>query len=153
MDKQYQRGFTLLELMFAMAIVAALAAIAIPSYKNYVEQLKVNQAIADIAGISLAIGQFHSTNLTYPLSLAQLNTTIPLDPWGNAYQYLAIGVNPPPKTGQVRRDKSLRPINTDYDLYSMGKDGQTATQLASSKAQDDIVRASNGNYIGLASGF
>lgn len=153
MDKQYKRGYTLLELMFAIVIVAALAAIAIPSYKNYVEDLKVKQAMADIAGISLAIGQFHSTNLTYPLSLAQLNTTIPVDPWGHAYQYLAIGVNPPPKTGQVRRDKSLRPINTDYDLYSMGKDGKTATQLTSANAQDDIVRASNGSYIGLASGF
>lgn len=139
--------------MFAIVIVAALAAIAIPNYQNYVERLKVEKAIAEIADISLAIEHFHSVNLSYPTSLTQLGVAIPLDPWGNPYQYLAIAVIPPPKTGQVRRDRSLTPINTDYDLYSMGKDGVTATQLNAKKALDDVVRASNGEFIGLASDY
>ena len=153
LGRRHVLGFTLLEIMFAIVIVAALAAIAIPSYKNYIEKLKVNKAIAEIAEISLAIERFHSVNLTYPTSLAQLGISIPLDPWGNSYKYLAIAVSPPPNTGQVRRDRSLTPINTDYDLYSMGKDGLTATQLNAPKAQDDVVRASNGEFIGLASDY
>jgi general secretion pathway protein G len=153
LGRRYILGFTLLEIMFAIVIVAALAAIAIPSYKNYIEKLKVNEAIAEISEISLAIERFHSVNLTYPASLAQLGVAFPLDPWGHPYKYLAIAVTPPPNTGHVRRDRSLTPINTDYDLYSMGKDGLTATQLNSSKARDDIVRASNGEFIGLASDY
>jgi len=56
-------------------------------------------------------------------------------------------------TGQVRKDKSLHPLNTDYDLYSMGPDGQTAKPLTSSKSQDDIVRANNGGFVGLGKDY
>jgi general secretion pathway protein G len=50
----------------------------------------------------------------------------------------------------VRRDKNLNPLNRDFDLYSVGKDGQTQTQLTAARARDDIVRAGNGSFIGKA---
>jgi general secretion pathway protein G len=42
------------------------------------------------------------------------------------------------------------PINTDYDLYSMGKDEASTAPLTARASLDDIVRANNGGFIGLA---
>jgi general secretion pathway protein G len=52
-----------------------------------------------------------------------------------------------------RKDKQLQPINTDYDLYSVGKDGDSVAPLTAKKSLDDIVRAGEGAYVGLAKGL
>ncbi len=52
-----------------------------------------------------------------------------------------------------RKDKQLHPINSDYDLYSVGKDGETVAPLTAKKSWDDVIRAADGAYIGLAKGF
>lgn len=73
-----------------------------------------------------------------------------LDPWGNPYQYLRMqGAS----NGQKRKDKSLVPINTDFDLYSMGPDGRSVGPLTAQQSRDDIVRAANGRFIGVAIDF
>ena len=45
------------------------------------------------------------------------------------------------------------PINSDYDLYSMGEDGGTRPPLTARPSQDDIVRAGDGGFVGLAEEF
>ena len=45
------------------------------------------------------------------------------------------------------------PLNTDYDLYSVGADGESSGPLSASKSKDDVIRALKGGYIGLASNF
>ena len=55
--------------------------------------------------------------------------------------------------GQARKDRFLVPINSDYDLYSMGPDGGSVPPLTAALSRDDIIRANNGDYFGLASGF
>lgn len=149
MDKQ--RGFTLIELLIALVIVAALMSIAVPNYQAYVERTRRTTAIKDIAQFSMALERYRTTTGTFPDSLNDLNIPLPLDPWGHAYQYLGIDVAPPPNPGALRKDKNLNPLNSDYDLYSMGPDGATQKQLTAAKGSDDIVRAGNGGFIGLAS--
>jgi general secretion pathway protein G len=56
-------------------------------------------------------------------------------------------------TGQARKDRFLVPINSDYDLYSMGPDGMSASPLTAKISQDDIIRASDGLFIGRACDF
>ena len=146
-------GFTLLEMLIALVVAAALAAIAIPAYQQYRERLMVNQAKMTIAVLAADLIRYYSAHNTYPATLAGLGIAIPLDPWGHAYHYLPIDVTPAPKVGQMLKDKSLHPVNSDFDLYSMGPDGTTTTQLASANSQDDIIRAGNGSYIGSASGY
>lgn len=146
-----QGAFTLTELLIVMAMIGALAAIAIPNYREYRERANVAKAITDITGIAQALKAYENDNRTYPTSLAALGITLPTDPWGRAYVYLGIDVIPPPNTGQKRKDKNLNPLNSDFDLYSMGPDGQTQKQLTAAKARDDIVRADNGRFIDVAS--
>ena len=42
------------------------------------------------------------------------------------------------------------PVNSDYDLYSMGKDKKSAAPFTAKASRDDVVRANNGGYVGLA---
>ena len=60
------------------------------------------------------------------------------------------GGTAPGLNGKRRRDKNANPVNSDFDLYSMGRDGLTVPQFAGKKARDDIVRANNGDFYGLA---
>jgi general secretion pathway protein G len=139
-------GFTLIELGLALAVVTILAAIAIPSYTRYVGRSDRIQAISDIQNLDLAIRFFKREFGGPPGNLAAIGEN-PVDPWGNPYQYLNLGTAPP---GMARKDNFLVPINSDYDLYSMGPDGASQPPLTAEASRDDIVRANDGEFIGLA---
>jgi general secretion pathway protein G len=146
-------GFQLLELLIAIAIISVLAVIAIPAYSNYRDKANNADAEADLYSISQAIERFYIETNSYPNSLADIRMGGLLDPWGHAYQYLRISGAKLKGKASLRKDKSLVPINTDFDLYSMGKDGATVAPLTAKASQDDIVRANNGKFIGLASDY
>lgn len=55
--------------------------------------------------------------------------------------------------GEARKDRFLVPINSDFDLYSMGKDRNTVAPLNPPMSQDDVIRASDGGFYGLARNF
>jgi general secretion pathway protein G len=75
------------------------------------------------------------------------------DPWGNLYQYLKIEGKEKKDVGKMRKDHNMVPVNTDFDLYSKGKDGKSQTPFTAKASRDDIVRANNGRYIGLVSDY
>jgi len=143
-------GFTLLELMVTLAIVGILSALAVPLYGEYIEKARVVAAVASIRNISLTIEVYNNDNARYPQSLAQVGYGTYLDPWGSPYQYLNVQGAP---AGQLRKDRFVVPINTDYDLYSMGRDRASSPPLTAQPSRDDVVRANNGAYIGPASEF
>jgi general secretion pathway protein G len=132
-----------------LAIIATLAAIAVPAYSAYVDKARVIQAIAAIRQISTDIAVYQVDAEALPVSLDDVGYGTLLDPWGNPYQYVNIEANK--GHGGLRKDKSLVPLNSDYDLYSMGKDGESKQSLAPKVSHDDIIRANDGGYFGLAS--
>lgn len=145
-------GFTLVELLLAIVILGILLTIAISSYEDYIERSRVARAMSDIRVIELAIERFFIDKSNYPESLDELAGQIPaVDPWENPYQYLNIATTK--GKGQVRKDHNLVPLNSDYDLYSLGKDGASLPPLTAKASRDDVVRANNGRFIGLASKY
>jgi general secretion pathway protein G len=144
-----QRGFTVVELLITVLIVGVLAAIAFPTYRYFLDRSKVTTAKADILRFQFALERYYTNMNAYPPNLEKIADPAN-DPWGNPYRYLPMeGAS----VGEKRKDKSLHPLNTDYDLYSMGADGKTATPLTARASRDDIVRANNGAYVGLAEDY
>lgn len=122
-------GFTLIEIMIVVIILAILAAAVIPRLTGRTEQAKVARAKADINGtLPLALDMYSIDNGAYPTTaqgLAALRTSptsppipsnwkgpyikknLPTDPWGKSYIYVCPGTH----------------NREDYDLSSYGPDG------------------------------
>jgi general secretion pathway protein G len=242
---QSARGFTLLELMIVVAILAIIASVGVPQYISALRTARTGKAKHELVTISHAIDAYTANNQgQLPLSLYQVGFGGKNDPWGVPYCYLnysdgtgdgldwaiEAGIVDPSAFapisgsggggdggvvgwpqgkgngnayayGQVngnklnyeaiagklgreigvveqaaldmtvmqfgdfavftgvatettrRRDRYMFPLNTDYDLFSLGPDHATATSLSQSTVLDDVIRANNGGYFGPASGY
>jgi general secretion pathway protein G len=113
----------------------------------------VAEASTELRAIIDIIERFQVSQGRYPTQLSELNLSPELleDPWGNTYQYLNLSTVK--SSGKVRKDKSLKPINGFYDLYSVGRDGKSSSPLTAEASQDDVVVANDGAYIGLGSDY
>lgn len=146
-----QSGLTLIELMIVLAIIGVLASIALPAYKDYTEKTKVNQAVTDITAIAVRAEAYWNNERAYPETLADIGAEGMTDPWGNAYQYTNL-YNKKGKGGN-RKDKNLNPLNSDFDLFSMGENSTFKTQISNQESLDDVIRANDGKFIDLASKY
>lgn len=132
-NAQTNRGFTLIELMIVVIILAALAAMIVPRLSGRAEQAKVNIAQSDInANLATALKLYQLDNGNFPTTEQGLEALLtkpgtepvpsnwngpyiekdPIDPWGNPYKYRCPGTDN--KAG--------------YDLYSMGRDQTEGTE-------------------------
>lgn len=115
--KNYKiNGFTLIEIMVVLVIIAIMASFVVPSVINRPDQARDTKVKNDVLTIESALDLFKLDKGKYPDTKNGLNELVkdkdnmylkrlPLDPWGNAYQYL----NP----GKFER----------IDVYSYGADG------------------------------
>ena len=122
-------GFTLIELMLVVIIISALAAMVLPRLAGRSEQARIAAARADIrANIATALKLYELDNGKFPTTSEGLKALLtrqssainwngpylekePIDPWGRQYEYKSPGNNRP----------------QDYDLYSLGLDGQESS--------------------------
>jgi general secretion pathway protein G len=145
------RGFTLVELLVTLAIILTLAAIAIPNGQTIIEHARVARAVGDLHSIGTMIIGYQAVEAQFPNTLTDIGYGKQKDPWGNPYQYLNFdGLK---GKGAMRKDRFLVPINSGFDLYSVGRDGQSVPPLTAKASQDDVIWADDGAYIGLASDY
>ena len=116
-------GFTLIELMIVVIIIAALAAMVAPSLINRSDEAKDKIAQGDLASMDTALKLYRLDTGAFPTTEAGTEALLvasgkgpylerkPLDPWGRKYQYRCPGVH----------------RSTSYDLFSMGRDGKSGT--------------------------
>ena len=170
-SRRPRAAFTLIEIMVVVIILGILAATIIPQFIGTTHDARVSAAKANIAELEAALERFYVQMDRYPTTEEGLKVLVEApsgeakkwrgpyikllrpDPWGNPYQYLRIDGGGAQGKSDFRKDKFLNPINTDYDLYSMGKDGLSQKPLNVTVSQDDIIRAHDGGFVGLASDF
>ena len=143
-------GFTLVELLIVIAIIGTMAAIATPLFSQYIHTVKISRAKYEIGMLSREITSYYIEHNRYPDNLAVIGLGAMLDPWRNPYRYLPVAGT---SLGKLRKDHAMVPVNQDYDLYSMGKDGKSQPPFTAQASRDDIVRANDGSYIGLVSQY
>ena len=134
--------------------------IAAPSYTQALEAARVTWAIGDVRAIANDLLAFRIRNGPAPDSLAEVDYVLHRDPWGNPYVYSKFATGPGKGgkggkggVGGARKDKFLVPLNSLYDLYSVGKDGESVPPLTAKASWDDIIMANDGGFVGLAKDF
>ena len=119
------RGFTLIEIIVAIAILAILTALIVPRVVGKVDDAAIARARSDVQALTTALSLYKLDNNYYPTTEQGLEALLdkpsgapeatnwkkyldklPKDPWGRAYQYISPGSH-----GEI-------------DVYSLGKDGQ-----------------------------
>lgn len=146
-----KKGFTLIELIIVIAVIAILVAIVIPQFRGIRLQAKKSRAMADIRNIQTALVVYSSIYNKYPTTLAALTdeaktrriiNKIPKDPfnYGVVYYYCVSGTNNEEATYVVW---SLGPDGTD-DITGCSDDVLDA-------AEDDdifVTNAKGEKYVG-----
>jgi general secretion pathway protein G len=122
-----QSGFTLIEIMVVVVILAVLGALVVPNILDKVDQARVTRAQADIRAIGQALDLYRLDNFKYPTTEQGLQAlvkqpndpaitnyppkgylpTIPKDPWNQIYLYASPGAD-----------------GRDYDVITYGRDGK-----------------------------
>jgi general secretion pathway protein G len=141
------------ELVIALAIVSTLAGIAVPLYLDTTERARIIKAVADLRVLEGELGVFEVNNGRLPDSLDEIGRGTLRDPWGKGYEFLNYSTLGNGGRARMRQDRFLRPLNSTYDLYSQGKDGDSRAPLSARVSRDDVVRANDGAYIGLAADY
>jgi general secretion pathway protein G len=136
-------GFTLIELLAVVALLGLLATLASPKLRLAVEKAKEVKAISDLKSIAVELANMD----TLPATLDAIGWGDRLDPWERPYVYVPFGAGPGVPAG-ARTDRFSIPLNTRYDLYSVGRDGGTSQSLGAGSSMDDLVVANDGGFVG-----
>ena len=147
------QGMTLVEVMIVIVIIGILSSIAIPNYFSSKEKARLAATISEIKILEKMIIGYSIDHESYPETLDDIGMQSLKDPWGHPYQYLKIEGSQNAGIGKMRKDHHMVPVNSDFDLYSNGKDGKSETPFTAKASRDDIVRANNGRYVGLVSDY
>lgn len=194
-----EKGFTLLEMMIVVTVIATIATVAIPNYLSSLRTARIVKTKATIRELQLEVELYRTRYGGLPPTLAAIGRGTLIDPWGNVYVYLpyqlismagapttvldptplpspglfdpeagpgpapvpqaevaflnAAPIAPPDYSAQMRRDRNMLPLNSDFDLFSFGPDHQSEPAITALLSLDDVIRADDGSFIGIAKDY
>jgi type IV pilus assembly protein PilE len=137
-------GFTLLELVTSVSIIAILAAIAVPSYSGYVGQSRAKGASADLVALSLSYENQFQKTLAYPVYAT--GTTIAALQTGRTTQQVSDFGAWAPAEGSYYTYTLSSPANTSYTVTATAVAGNCTLTLSSGN-----VRTASGSGCGFSS--
>lgn len=140
----------MIEMLIVLIFMGILMSIATPRVRIFLEEARATRAIGDIKTIQVDLMKYYTSADSFPPSLASIGDAGILDPWGQPYLYTRFGATPP---GSARVDQFGVPINTAFDLYSVGQDGASSPSLLAGASQDDVVLGNDGGFIGKATRY
>jgi general secretion pathway protein G len=146
-NRMHDTGFTLVELLFVVAILVSLVLLAIPNFNSLKNRAKVSRSMTEMRQLETDVTAYAIEKGFFPNSLADVGRGGFVDPWGRPYQYLNIVSG----GGSPRQDMMFQNYNGDFDLYSMGPDGASAQEFSDLTSKDDIIRSGDGAYTGKRS--
>ena len=118
-------GFTLLEAMVVVVIVAIFAAIAIPTYQNFIRRSAASQAQQEVQRIAALLEQAKSRNFNYiGFNLNPNPTVVPFGATGTAIKYSITVMDGTDTTqplnaiGVAGQDYIIRALSTDNKNFS-----------------------------------
>ncbi len=132
MKRRSAQGFTLIELMVVVAILAILAAIAIPAYGNYVLRSRIRVAQSDVLALSANVENFRQRTLGYP----------------GSDELAKKGWTPGTKNGSFTYTYSA--TNTGYDIKAVAGSTMGKASGCSVSIDANNGRAVSGNCLGVS---
>jgi len=122
------RGFTLIEVMIALAIIAILAAIAIPNYAEYVRRARITEAFSTLSGMRVKMEQYFQDNRTYVGSCGAPPSVAPLPPATASFIYDCPG--PPGANNYTLRARGVAGSPVDGFTYTVDDQNARTTVMA-----------------------
>ena len=127
MRTERRDGFTLVEILVALAVVGILVVLAAAAGFRNVQRSRQAEAMVEMRDINTAISLYATTNGRYPKTIGAATTETRADPWGHAYSYSSdgnsfelrcLGRDGAPSAGISRERRD------DFDLDIVMRDGQ-----------------------------
>jgi type IV pilus assembly protein PilE len=131
------RGFTLIEVMVVVAIVAILAALAVPVYRDYVTRGRIPDALGPLADMQARMEQYFQDQRTY-VGACQANTIAPLPP---ASKYFSFDCGTPTATGYTIRATGQNGM--DGFVFQLSLSGGSYSRTTSSVPDGWALPSSN----------
>ena len=134
--KNLQKGFTLIELMIVVAIIAILAAIAIPAYQNYLVRSQVSEAAVLTDGVKTPLAEYYANHGDFPSATASIGLPTTAASLGGKYVSgitLAAG-----KITATMGGKASSKIAGEFFVLSPTDNGGSVTWTCSNASQTTI---------------